>query len=221
MVHTAINIFDLIVFGVIGLSALLSFFRGFVREVLSLGAWVGAAIITLYAFPHVAAWLKPHISQPEIASGIAALCTFIGSLIILSVFNSLLLKFLKSGSDVGLLDNALGLCFGGLRGALLVAVGFFIFSLGTEDDQYPEWMKASFSLPYVAEWSELVRTVAPSYLDEITPGNEKSVEQAVDKAVDRADEQAQKRLESDETRWPTLDDLSNRMDDSAPSGGGY
>ncbi len=51
MVQTSLNIFDLVVFGILGLSALLSFFRGFVREVLSLGAWVGASLITLYAFP--------------------------------------------------------------------------------------------------------------------------------------------------------------------------
>ena len=47
MIETSFNLFDTIVVVTIILSALLSFFRGFVREVLSLGAWVGASIITV------------------------------------------------------------------------------------------------------------------------------------------------------------------------------
>ena len=46
--HLNINLFDGAVFVILFLSAILSFFRGFIREVLSLGAWIGAAMITLF-----------------------------------------------------------------------------------------------------------------------------------------------------------------------------
>ena len=44
------NAVDLGVLAVIALSAVFAFARGFVREALSIVAWVGAALITLYGF---------------------------------------------------------------------------------------------------------------------------------------------------------------------------
>ena len=41
----------------VGLSALLSFFRGFAREIISLCSWIGASLVTLYTFPTVPAYL--------------------------------------------------------------------------------------------------------------------------------------------------------------------
>ena len=45
-----VNLVDLAVLVVIALSAIFAFARGFVREALSIAAWVGAALITLYGF---------------------------------------------------------------------------------------------------------------------------------------------------------------------------
>ncbi len=213
MVHTTINLLDLIVFGVLGLSALLSFFRGFVREVLSLGAWVGASIVTLYAFPHVAAMLKPHVANIMVASGFAAMFTFIGALIILSVFSSLFLKFVKSGSDVGLLDNAVGLVFGLARGTLLIAVGWFIFTLVVMEKDYPDWLKGSVSLPYVQQVTSYIAKIAPDYLDDIKDSETKEeLKEAVDEASDKP-------VINSDTDWPSMDDLKNRMNNV--TGGGY
>lgn len=216
MVHTTLNIFDLIVFGVIGLSAMLSFFRGFVREFLSLGTWVGAAIVTLYAFPHVAEMLRPHVKSEMVASGFAGLFTFMGSLIILSVFSGLFLKFLKSGSDIGLLNNGMGLLFGVARGVLLVAVTFYIFSLTTSKENYPEWMEGSVSLPYVEASSAWVAHMAPSYLDEVTGTDKDATKRELEDAVEDAEARTEEIKEEVEEEWPSMDDLKDRM-----QGGGY
>ena len=53
MEATSINPTDIAVIVILLLSALLAFARGLVREVLSVGAWVGAAFAMLYLFPHV------------------------------------------------------------------------------------------------------------------------------------------------------------------------
>ena len=54
--------FDLAMLAVLALSALLAFFRGFVREVLGVGAWIGAIIIAYWFFPFVSPkfeqWIK-------------------------------------------------------------------------------------------------------------------------------------------------------------------
>ncbi len=45
-----VNVTDLVVVGVLLLSALLAFFRGSVLELLSIAAWAGAAAATYYVF---------------------------------------------------------------------------------------------------------------------------------------------------------------------------
>src|SRR6185369_8482710 len=42
---------DIAVIAVIGISALIAFLRGFVREMLTIGSWLGASAVTLYGFP--------------------------------------------------------------------------------------------------------------------------------------------------------------------------
>ena len=53
------NPLDLAVIGIVALSAIFAFARGFVREALSIIAWVGAAAITLYGFNWVYGQIEP------------------------------------------------------------------------------------------------------------------------------------------------------------------
>ncbi|MFM9890942.1 MAG: CvpA family protein [Rickettsiales bacterium] len=163
-IHTTINQLDLGVLVVLGLSGLLSFFRGFVREVLSLGAWLGASIITLYTFPRVTEMIEPHIQSKAAAGGIAALGVFIFALIIISMLTGLLVKFLKPSKEIGVLDNIVGLGFGIARGALLMAVAFYAMALVMKKDDYPDWVKQSTSAPYIEKLAHWVASVAPDYL---------------------------------------------------------
>ncbi|OYW13140.1 MAG: hypothetical protein B7X02_02755 [Rhodospirillales bacterium 12-54-5] len=211
MEHTAFNLFDLTVGLVIVLSALLSFFRGFVREVLSLGAWMGASIITLYAFPHVAKLLGHYIHNPTLASGFAAMLTFMFALIAISIMSGLLLKFVKSGADVGLLDHGMGLMFGLARGVLIVAIGYFIFSLAVNKNETPEWMKGSITRPYVARAAHAVAKLAPSYIDELA-GDAKKKAEDLDK---RLSEDVKKKSTDSEDGTDALDDVP--VKNSTPS----
>ena len=45
-----ITLLDIILIGVMLISAVLAMIRGFVREILSIAAWVIAALVTLYSF---------------------------------------------------------------------------------------------------------------------------------------------------------------------------
>ncbi len=167
MVQTSLNVFDLIVLVIIGTSGLLSFYRGFVREILSLGAWLGASLLTLYLFPKVGGALEPQLKNAAAASGIAATGVFLVSLVTFSIMSGFVIKFFKSGSEIGFLDNFAGLLFGVARGILFVAVGYFIFSLVTPEKNYPDWVKESASRPYVAKVARGLAKIAPNYLHEL------------------------------------------------------
>lgn len=170
MIETQITYFDLTVLGILALSCLFAFFRGFVKEILSLGAWVGAGLITLYFFPDVATAIKPHVKgSPVIAAGFATLGLYISSLLIFSMINAMILRFLKEGSDVGFLDNMLGLMFGLFRGAFIVSLGYLVLTVVFPDeDAQPEWMKTAKSREYVEEGALLLARAAPEYLQDIT-----------------------------------------------------
>lgn len=182
MLNAQLNIFDVSVIAIVGLSTLIAFFRGFVKEVLSLGAWIGAAFITIYTFPHVAVLLKPYMQNEGIASGAAALGTYITAIIILSIINSIIFKFIKEGSEVGMLDNMLGLAFGMLRGAFIVSLGFLLISLIFDKKHYPEWIKSAQTKEYVEKGAEMLSSIAPDYLNRIPIGRnrEETDEEKVD-----------------------------------------
>jgi membrane protein required for colicin V production len=168
MIETNLNLFDVIVLAILALSALLAFFRGFVREILSLGAWIGAAIVTLYFFPQVATELQPKFKNAVVAAGFATLGIYVAALLAFSLINMLILKFVKAGSDVGLLDNTLGLFYGVFRGAFLISLGFFLMTIVLPEDEYPVWIKKAHSLPYVKKGAVFLAHVSPKYLSEIS-----------------------------------------------------
>lgn len=167
MIEAQVNMFDLAVFAILGLSALIAFFRGFVREVLSLGAWIGALVISLYSFPKVAEWLEPQLGSGGIANGLAGMVTFMGSLIGLSILNAFLVRFFKAGKDVGVVDNALGFVFGVARGLLLVSIGFYVMSFFFKESEYPEWIQSAQTRPYVEEVTGWIVKLAPDYLGDL------------------------------------------------------
>lgn len=176
------NLFDAIVLGVLALSALISFFRGFIRELLSLLAWVGAAFITLYFVVDVAHFLEPYVKKPMVAAIFATLGTYFVSLMSISLVSSILVRYLKSGSDVGAFDNMFGLLFGVLKGSIIISLGYFLMTvvLGPNKDEYPEWLKTAHSLPMVEKGASILVAVMPSYLKEITAFAQKPEDEKFD-----------------------------------------
>lgn len=192
-----VNTFDAIVFTVLGLSALVAFFRGFVRELLSLGAWVGAALVTIYLFPHSTEFMKHHIHGSHgdtIAAGVGALGTFIVAFICFCILNAVILRYVKPGSEVGLLDNFLGLIFGALRGAFIVSLGYLILQAAIPMDDPPHWLKGSITRSYVEYGADMLTSAAPTYLHDM----EGFIEKEQEKAREERDSGKDKRKSFDE-----------------------
>lgn len=173
MIDTSLSYFDAIVVGILGLSCLFAFFRGFVKEILSLGAWIGAGIITIYYFPDVARVLEPRFKNPTAAAGVATLSIYIIALLCFSLLNALILRYIREGSDVGFLDNSLGLMFGAFRGAFVVSLGYFLLTMTMSEEEYPTWIKEAHSRPLVEQGAVVLGRAAPQYLREISSLHEK------------------------------------------------
>jgi membrane protein required for colicin V production len=195
MIETHLSIFDAVVLGILLVSCLFAFFRGFVREILSLGAWIGAALVTLYYFPTAAEKLQPHFKSPVVAAGFATLGLYIGSLMVFSLINMFIFKFLKSGDEIGATDNILGLIFGAFRGAFIISLGYFLMAMMLPGDETPDWLKASITLPYVEQGSLMLAKMAPDYLRDMASLEKKMHAEAVPLAEEDSSKTAQSRLD--------------------------
>ena len=99
-----INLTDLIVIGVLLISALIAFLRGLVHEVLSIGAWVGAGLVTLYFIVPAQTFARRYI-EVELAADIAAgVALFLLALIGFSIVSRLLSRRVQE-SSLGALDR--------------------------------------------------------------------------------------------------------------------
>jgi membrane protein required for colicin V production len=223
MIESSFNILDLIVLIVIGLSAMLSFFRGFLREVMSLGTWIAASIIALYLFPTASKLIEPHVKSAVIASGLASIGVFFIALISISIASGLLLKFIKPSKDVGILDNLIGLCFGVARGVLIVAIAYFIATIVIVEKDMPDWVQEAKSRPYIAKAAKAVAKLTPSYLDAITAkgkhaaaDDKKSGEKKFDDVLKKLDASHDKKSDASDdaspsAALPSMEDLQQRI----------
>src|SRR5256886_656814 len=116
-----INPADLTVAILIVVSGLFAMARGFVREVLSLASWVGAALVTLWGFGLARPYVRTLIDHTLLADVVTGVALFIVSLILFSMIGGGIASLVR-GTGLNALDRTLGFVFGLFRGALLVAV---------------------------------------------------------------------------------------------------
>ena len=93
------------VVAVVLISALLAMFRGFVREVLSIAAWVAAAILAYVFYEQLVPYVSQYIDNPTLAVGVSAAAIFLVSLIIVSLITMKISDFVMD-SPVGVLDRS-------------------------------------------------------------------------------------------------------------------
>ena len=120
--------FDIIFIGVVGLSALLAFFRGVIRETFSLAAWVGAFVVAAMTLDVTTAWVERFIDAPRTAKAVAAVGVYIVSFIGISIVNAIITRSLLGSLHHGALDRSLGFAFGMVRGVFIFALTHLIAS---------------------------------------------------------------------------------------------
>src|SRR5579872_5270483 len=109
--------------------------RGFVREVLGIGAWVGAVVFAVWAFPLVHERFDIWLNGPDFGDPAAFGAMFLVSLIVLSVISGMVGGIVRA-SLLGGLDRTLGLVFGLVRGAALVAFAYIVAGWVVAADQW-------------------------------------------------------------------------------------
>ncbi len=157
------NLLDIIVVAVILLSGLFAFARGFVKEALSVAAWIGAGFAALYGLPYGTPLAERFLPQGAIAEAAAALAIFLIALVILSLVTSAVASRVKD-SSLSAIDRTLGLVFGLVRGLVLVCLGYIALSwaLPPARQQQPAWIAEAKTLPLLATGADRLRALVPA-----------------------------------------------------------
>ncbi len=124
---------------VVVVSAILAYARGFVREVLAILGWIGAAVAAFFLAPVAEPLVReiPYLGDIlgdscELSIIAAFAAVFAVALIIAALFTPLFSSFIRN-SALGGIDQGMGFFFGVLRGILLVAVALLVYEFIAPD----------------------------------------------------------------------------------------
>ncbi|MCC6474610.1 MAG: CvpA family protein [Burkholderiales bacterium] len=137
--------FDYAVLAVLGFSLVVGVLRGLVRELLMLGGWVAAFLLST-AFARDLANLLPANLGPLLAQLIAWLAIFTGTLIVAG-FAGLVLSLVTRSAGLAFTDRALGALFGLGRGILVTLAIVFLGGL-TSLPREPFWRDSKLAGPF-------------------------------------------------------------------------
>jgi len=137
------TVVDAVVAGLIVLSAILAYSRGFVREAMAIAGWIGAAVLAFIFAPAVQPLIKeiPVVGEflndsCELSMVGAFAVVFAVGLIVVSLFTPLFSSVVQRSALSGI-DQALGFVFGVARGVLLVGVAFLVYDRALASDAVP------------------------------------------------------------------------------------
>ena len=146
--------FDFIAIVVIAISVGFGFWRGLVREVLSLLSWIAAFWLARLFAGVVAGWMPSSWTHQGLRYAIGFIAVMLVSVLVLSLMSALVARLVKV-AGLTASDRMLGAVFGVLRGLLFVVVLVLVGGMTSEPGE-PYWRKALFSKPLqtMALWAK-------------------------------------------------------------------
>lgn len=152
---TALNWLDWVIIVVLAVSTLLSVWRGFAREAISLAAWVAAFVVANLFVDQMATLLATWISNITGRYVAAYAILFVGTLMLGSLLGMLARQLVKV-TGLSVLDRLLGTVFGFARGVILILVCAFVLRQLVPPGDL-QWLHQSQLMPQLdmlAQWTQ-------------------------------------------------------------------
>jgi len=157
----AFTAFDVLVAVVLLLSVVVALVRGAVREIISLLAWVGAAVTAWYGFAPLRPVIGEAVGQPLLADLATFAVVFVVPLVVLKLLGGLVTRRVE-GSALAGLDRLFGLFYGLLRGAVLVCAAWLALLVILNGAPLPGWIARAASRSYVESGARILHALLPA-----------------------------------------------------------
>jgi membrane protein required for colicin V production len=155
------NWLDLVLIGLIAISTIISLFRGFTKEAISLATWIVAFVLALTFSTRLAVMLPESISSPTARIAIAFAVLFVVTVILGGLLNFLLGQLVEKTGLTGT-DRTLGVVFGFIRGLLIVVILTMLAGLTTLPRE--QWWGESSLIEHFEQGANWMKRYIPDNL---------------------------------------------------------
>ena len=149
---------DFVIIAIIALSAVISLVRGFVRETISLGTWIGGFWVAWNFFQELADQMHRWISVPSLRLGTAFAILLLAALLIGGLLGYLAGQLVDKTGLSGT-DRLIGVFFGIARGAVLVTI--LVLLAGLTPLPFDPWWSESLMIPRFQEFAVWFQSLLP------------------------------------------------------------
>ena len=153
------NFIDYILILIVGLSMVLSLWRGFVREIISLIGLVAAFLLAGQFSGQAGEFISPWIDNPTVADITGFGLVFVTVMIVVGLLGALI-RNLVDMAALTATDRTLGVFFGAARGTFLIALCFLVYTSYSKPDA-GGWLKQSTLAPYAIELGDMLGQMIP------------------------------------------------------------
>jgi len=154
------NWLDWTLAGVVGMSVLTAFFKGFTRELISLAAVLAGLVVATLGYERSSLWFEDLAHSHRVALGLGFLALFLGTVLEGHLVSLLGKKLIMTAGLQGF-DRLLGAGFGLVRGILVDSVllmALVAFAIK------PEAVQRSTLAPYISNGARAIAVAMPSDL---------------------------------------------------------
>ena len=131
------GVFDIVVAALLAVSTLIGFARGSIREILSVAAFIAAALATYAGAPLAWGAIESVISPPWLAKLITVFAIFMGVYLAVAMVTTTIEKMVYNHGEFGLIDRIVGAGFGVLRALVIAGLGLILLQAATPEDKLP------------------------------------------------------------------------------------
>lgn len=153
--------FDVLVLIIVGVSALLAFARGFVREFLSMTALGIGILAVLWGLPVFREPVRGMIEPGWIADTATVIGLFLLVYIAVRVLTGRIHEWVHDSEPLGLIDRTAGILFGVARGFAIMAIGTMIITSVAKENMLPKFLTSARFYPFLVITADALKHLAP------------------------------------------------------------
>ena len=158
------TLFDFIALLILGVSTLVGLFRGALREVTTVVAFVGAVFVALLALRFTAPMARAAVHPAWAGNAVAVAVVFLAAYLLLRVIAAAATRSVHDTQVLGAADRLVGGAFGLVRGLVALGLMTLLFHAATPPEQVPAWISEAKLHPVAEMSATALRTLAPKGL---------------------------------------------------------